>query len=272
MSIPPPPGFQPATLLPPSLTDNTYHSQTLPSRGKFSSRRRSEATKSLVFDDDDRPSPTAARPVKPDHSPPNTRYTPQSLLSQLSQPKIPPSSTSVAVVETLSETDGGKSDCVVEVSPGVDTNERTSGTAEKCSPITLKYGGKTPVEIVTSALKNRRSAGSLKKTMSMYQESRKQLSSSRLKLSTSDREEPGKQSASGEGENRLRRPHTVEAADRISSSASECVHASETIVFFPGPLRICLLKTYYSSQACFDLQNYHYPIPLNPSKYSLYGP
>lgn len=224
-------GFQPATLLPPSLVDNnTYHSYTLPTRGKFS-HRHSQSTRSLILDDNSRkspnfrksPSPTTKQ-FRPDHSPPNTRSTPQALLNQVS-PKTPPTKTTPTkalptktsasslpspVIETLSEmADGGILDETGNLERTGSPDERT---ANSVSPSTGKYGGKTPGEIVTSALRTRRPPGALKKAMSLYQENRKQ--SSKMAPVPSGSDEGKRQGLWGGAEGR---GHTAEA----SNSASE---------------------------------------------------
>lgn len=222
-------GFQPVSLLPPSLTDYTTRSQTLPIRGKHSKRPSNSmealhsAAQSAGGDENKPFSPTKLAIA--DRRPPNTRYIPQVLMNHISPGGggvlPPPPSPVPAATQRHSATDGSKTtqergsrspESQAEVnnhSPAV-TPIRTS--AEQSA---IKHAGKTPGEIVMSALKSRKPSSGLKKAMNMYQENRKQTITSR-KMSEDGRSSLYESDASNADRLPVNRP------DVVNRSASAC--------------------------------------------------
>lgn len=213
------------TLLPPSLTDYTNHSQTLPIRGKFS-KRPSSSLKPLTStseppelpDGDGDGNSSPAKQGRGDQSPPNTRYTPQALMNHVNpQVTHPPSSLSPHVTGDFSvpEMERGKLeqtwDTDSQAGKGNDLDSPNSASKQS----TVKCNGKTPGEIVMGAMKNKRPSGGLKKAINMYQESRKQS------VNTHNISGEGK-GGSGEFDDRL---HSIESEvmERTSHSESELV-------------------------------------------------
>ena len=181
-------GFQPVSLLPPSLSDYTSHSQTLPTRGKHSKKRPPLSSMTQVsLDEGERRREGAAKgngnrsssanrspsPLKPtsNHSPPNTKLAPQAIIDRMRPPS--PSATL--------EVDGGgrvEPTRVTTSNPGLSRLAKSADSSpvsinqKQATPI--RYGGKTPGEIVATSMRNRRSTGGgLKKAMTMYHENRK---------------------------------------------------------------------------------------------------
>ncbi len=226
------------TLLPPALSDYTSYSQTLPIRGKHSKRQSlnsiSQVSSSLGEgaarpSENGRAGNRSPSPTKSlsNQSPPNTKTTPQAIMDQM----MPPSPAA------LSGTDGDGGTQPVRVTrsnPGlsrfVDSNPPVfpGKQQQQQQAATIRFGGKTPGEIVTGSLRNRRPAGGgLKKAITMYQESRKQSLGSR-KLSSEEGPTSNGFVAKGDLDSMKhfdRLSQEPEVLNRTSKSASE----SETI-------------------------------------------
>ena len=184
------------SLLPPSLSDYTNYSQTLPIRGKYSRRHSSSIS-----------SEDGTSLNKTDHSqPPNTIYVPRALMNPtLSKTPSPTTSTSIVTEDT----DGEKptsGEISVAMYSSTDTKQLTS----------VRYGGKTPGEIVTSALRNRRPAGGLKKAINMYQENRRQFVNTH-KVSEESKKLPSRDDRDEQSD----RLQLIESGERSSASAGK---------------------------------------------------
>lgn len=91
-------------------------------------------------------------------------------------------------------------------------------TSSSASALKKYSSGKNPGDIVTDHLRNRRPAGGLKKAISMYQENRRQSTSTR-RNAEDVRGEASAEDEFGRDSDRL---HLVESTgDRTSFSASE---------------------------------------------------
>ena len=205
------------SLFPPSMSDYTNRSQTLPSRGKVS-RRLSGSMNGLSacggtdFNDKKISLPVEASIAQ--QSPTNTRLIRRSEQMNYVHPKSASPRSSIS--GGISETDDGESD-IKKPSTLEGKTDRNAPSASK--PTTVKYGGKTPGEIVTQALRNRKQTGGLKKTIKMYQENRKHSAIGQR------RSEEKRLSPSEPSSRESNRQQLLETAvqDRASYSASECL-------------------------------------------------
>lgn len=197
-------GFQPASLLPPSLSDYTSYSQTLPTRGKFSkglsSSMRALGTSGTSNNensgeggDEEINSPhniTGKSRTKSDQSPTNTKYVNRETMKIYESKSISPHSSGLAIAEAVAsgnETDGqvtksrpssnlGSYSQNSTPTPTIASSSSAPATTQRQQ---MKFGGRKPGEIVTSALRNKRPAGGLKRAITMYQENRKLYGSTR---------------------------------------------------------------------------------------------
>lgn len=188
-------GFQPVSLLPPSLME--YQSQTLPTRGKLTRRVTDNNFSDTIRTPSTRPStisscsqeglsPSRTNSLlrqKANRSPENIRLIHRrsmnfSLLSSFNQANlnsIPQSPTSDSTSLAHDETDGNEREYVEDRSlSSLSASTMVSCESDSRPSTPLKYGGKTPGEIVTSALRTRKQTGGLRQAINMYQENRKQ--------------------------------------------------------------------------------------------------
>ena len=172
-------GFQPVSLLPPSLM--SYQSQTLPTQGKltrhssdgnFAIQRPSTITNSQELH---RQSVTLRQSSQTENTCVLHRRSMNiTLLSTYHQvdldsiPQSPP--IEINSLEDLNrEESDSRMSTASTISQGSESRPSTPST-----PTSVKYGGKTPGEIVTSALRNRKPTGGLRNAITRYQESRMQ--------------------------------------------------------------------------------------------------
>ena len=226
------------SLLPPSLME--YQTQTLPTRGKltrrvtdnnFSDTTRTARARPSTISSCSQEAVTPSRTdsllrQKANRSPENIRLIHRrsmnfSLLSAFNQANlnsIPQSPTSDSESSSLAhdEADGNGRENVEDRSLSrlsASTMVSCESDSRPSTPSTpVKYGGKTPGEIVTSALRSRKqTGGGLRQAINMYQENRKQ----RREEKTS----PNKRRMASGGGDRLQ--VETECLDRASVSAGK---------------------------------------------------
>ena len=157
-------------------------------------------------------------------------------------PKTPPSS---SFSDTNSQTDGGRLAQEIHRYSAGDAKDGTvadrpiSKNKPPGGEAVTKFAGKTPGEIVTSALKNRRPvSGGLKKAINLYQENRRSSTSTAAnsqKTSLGSGAEEGKGNISGESdrlclvENDAIGRHSASESEftyvRIGTDMSTCRHS-----------------------------------------------
>ncbi len=213
-------GFQPVSLLPPSLMN--YHSQTLPSRGKLA---RLSSDNSFTI------SPTKQRPSTISNSqemlsardnitlrqstPRNNSvayrrsmniallasYNPEILNSI---PQSPPRD-----LNSMEDLDRSFSRISTTSTISQDSESRPSTPS---TPNSVKYSNKTPGEIVASAFKHRRPTGGLRQAINMYQENRKQNQRTSQTSLRVEEECLDRSTSSNEGSPRVKRNRSAASA------------------------------------------------------------
>ena len=170
--------FQPVSLHPPSFTE--YRSQTLPTRAKLK-RMLSEAEKSTSEPNSQTTMPDSCK-LPPKRNPENIMLvkrgsmifagghdtsTPVQTASDrqgTSSPQTPRLSTS-----SCEETD------FTNPAANDDSKDRTTPTMTPTPPASTSKISRSPSEIVASVMRNRRTSGGLRRTLTFYQENKKQV-------------------------------------------------------------------------------------------------
>ena len=180
-------GFQPVSLLPPSLSDYTSWSQTLPVRGRHSKRHSepfnntsSIRASPIEYEPESLQQPVMVR--KTNSNPTNTKFIPRASMNYAV------SKTAAGTVSKSANTDHGKTEATrgngsngtsatPSTTSGVPSSNGSSGymiSSSSSEHLAGAYRGKSPGEIVTSIIRKRKPTGGLKKAINLYQENRHQ--------------------------------------------------------------------------------------------------
>ena len=169
--------FQPVSLHPPSFTE--YRSQTLPTRAKLK-RLLSEAEKSATEPDSQTTNPDSSKPP-PKRNPENTMLVKRGSMifadvsaqtqtasdkQDTSRPQTPRVSTSSSEETDFTNT------AVNDDSKGCTT---PTTTPRSTPPMPTSKVSRSPSEIVASVMLNRKTSGGLRRTLTFYQENKKQV-------------------------------------------------------------------------------------------------
>ena len=229
------------SLLPPSLSDYTLWSQTLPVRGKQSKRLSASqvdpndpnsATAAATTTAEGKPQsvPVLATSQRFNRSPTNTRFLPRAAMSYA---KTSPTLSEIAKDDAGTDSRRPDSSATqttpVMITTPTSWSNNSSNISVSSERLTIGYRGKTPGEIVTSAMLKRRPAGGLKKAISLYYESRKQYNVSDGRTGTplvNDEDRLSLQGVDGDAISVKTSQADKEVIDRA------CVSAGETFLLF----------------------------------------
>ena len=172
--------FQPVSLHPPSFTE--YRSQTLPTRAKLK-RLLSEAEKSAAEPDSQTTNPDSSKPPLK-RNPENTMLVKRGSMifagnydaSAQTQTASDKQDTSRPQTPRVSTSSSEETD-FTNIAVNDDSKGRTTPTTTPRStpPVPTAKVSRSPSEIVASVMHNRKTSGGLRRTLTFYQENKKQV-------------------------------------------------------------------------------------------------
>lgn len=180
-------GFQPVSLLPPSLADYMSWSHTLPTRGKHSKQfsdaqkdvNSSTTTTTATIEDKPQSAPVPVTLRRTNINATNTRFIPRAVMNYATASPVhtrPDAETDGRKPEASTmqaNTLGNSLNGAAAVTTSYSSSSKLLSTSSE--HLAVGYRGRTPGEIVTSAMLKRRSSGGLKKAIGLYHENRKQF-------------------------------------------------------------------------------------------------